>query len=419
MKIAVITPNFPPTLGGISHTTKSLYDFLSKEHEVFVFNNLTEDLSGNILNLIDNQGSIKLNFESLKKSWKLIKTLLFKSKAPFFMRLTPFIYFLRYPRHFFKLINTISALSPYFIRENFDFVVSMNIGNASQIAFLISEIFKKKLIILAHGDDFLANMRRINHYINTAFVSNANILIFSNEIMRDLFMKMFPKLAKIKSEIVNRGIRQDESILKKDKMVLRKELNIPTENFILISLGRLVLRKNFQSVIEAMGLLKNERDISNFTYLIIGEGPALDDLRKKISQHKLEKNITLLGGIKGNDLKNKYLKVSDVFIMNSYYDKKAKSIEGFGINFLEANYYKLPVIGSFSGGIPKAIENGKSGFLVKSNDVEGLKNVIKQLIDDDSLRKNIGDYGHKRTVEKYTWDTVHLEYLRIFKELLD
>ena len=49
-----------------------------------------------------------------------------------------------------------------------------------------------------------------------------------------------------------------------------------------------------------------------------------------------------------------------------------QDIEGFGIVFLEANYFKVPVIGTATGGISEAIIDGETGFLIKQNDINDL-----------------------------------------------
>ena len=84
---------------------------------------------------------------------------------------------------------------------------------------------------------------------------------------------------------------------------------------------------------------------------------------------KLEDKVTFLGNVTDN-IRNKYLKASDIFILPSI--ATPKSIEGFGIVYLEANYYNLPVIGTISGGITEAIEDHKSGLLIKPNDLDDL-----------------------------------------------
>ena len=115
-------------------------------------------------------------------------------------------------------------------------------------------------------------------------------------------------------------------------------------------------------------------------------------------------------------MKKKYLKASDVFIMPSIAIKK--SIEGFGIVFLEANFYKLPVIGTISGGITEAIENYKSGLLIKQNDLYGLIDAIIYLYENEEERKRMGEYGYNRVLNNYNWELLIDKYIQLFKEII-
>jgi len=416
MKIAIVTTDFPPKKGGISHVIKNFYYYFKKENDVFVFNDLIHNPKNNIYNLIQRQGNNNFSLKNLEFMYLLIYCLLFKSKASFFKRFTPLLYFLKNPQYYFKLLNSIKALYPYFKNNKFDIIVATSIGYVTQITFFISQIFNTKAIVLTHGNDFLANMRKINHYINTTHLYNIDKIILSNENIRRIFLKLYPTLNSKKLDVVPYALILEDYKIEASKEELRKKFNYPSNKFILISIGRLVLRKNFQSVIKAINLLKDHPIINDLLYIIIGDGPIREDLIKLINKNNLENNIQLIGEI-SNELRNENLKLADVFIMTSYYDKKYKSIEGFGIVFLEANFYKLPTIGSYSGGIPRAIDNDKSGFLLKSYDIIGLKNKIMQLYEDKNLRKTLGEYGYKRTIEKYNWERIYLEYLKIIKKM--
>ncbi|MBI5375578.1 MAG: glycosyltransferase family 4 protein [Candidatus Schekmanbacteria bacterium] len=84
--------------------------------------------------------------------------------------------------------------------------------------------------------------------------------------------------------------------------------------------------------------------------------------------------------------------------------------EPFGITAVEAMACGKPVIASSVGGLSGIVENGKTGFLVKPNDVEGVCNALKQLLDDRGLMINMGNEGRKRATEFYDWDIVMKKY---------
>lgn len=115
--------------------------------------------------------------------------------------------------------------------------------------------------------------------------------------------------------------------------------------------------------------------------------------------------------------RDQFYKLSDLFILVP--ELKKDSIEGFGIVYLEANYFKLPIIGSSSGGVKKAIIDGKNGFLIKPGDVNSLKEKILSLYYNELLRNKMGEFGRQRTLEHFNWDKNILIYQNILKRLID
>ncbi|MEK7178925.1 MAG: glycosyltransferase, partial [Patescibacteria group bacterium] len=69
----------------------------------------------------------------------------------------------------------------------------------------------------------------------------------------------------------------------------------------------------------------------------------------------------------------------------------------------EAQQYGVPVLGTRSGGIPEALEDGGSGFLVRERDVQGLAEKIELLARDKELCRKMGARGRAFVREKFDW----------------
>ena len=80
-----------------------------------------------------------------------------------------------------------------------------------------------------------------------------------------------------------------------------------------------------------------------------------------------------------------------------------RSVEGFGIAFLEAGYHGKPVIGYRSGGESEAVVNNETGWLVAEGDVPAVATVLAQLISDPALRGKIGARGRDHA-QQFNWD---------------
>jgi glycosyltransferase involved in cell wall biosynthesis len=87
-----------------------------------------------------------------------------------------------------------------------------------------------------------------------------------------------------------------------------------------------------------------------------------------------------------------------VFAMPSVY-------EPFGVAFLEAMAYRLPCLGSDRCAMPEIVEEGITGYTVDAFDTETLARRLLELAEGDRARA-FGEAGHRRFLERFTWDGV-------------
>lgn len=177
--------------------------------------------------------------------------------------------------------------------------------------------------------------------------------------------------------------------------------NIPNNMKILITVANLVKRKGHDKVIESLPSILEKQ--TNLIYLIVGEGRDKRYLQDLAIRHNVEDNIIFFGRASDEQLVKLY-SGADIFVMPSRNREKENDVEGFGIVYLEANCCEVPVIGGKSGGIPDAIEHGKSGFLVDPQNTEELSEKILTLLTDESMREQMADYGRKRVVSQFAWE---------------
>ena len=109
--------------------------------------------------------------------------------------------------------------------------------------------------------------------------------------------------------------------------------------------------------------------------------------------------IHLLGPV-SDDLKQDLLAATDLFVMPS-------RVDSFGIVYLEAWAYGLPVIGCRAGGVPDVISDGRDGLLVEFGDRASLAAAMQSLLDNPELRQAMGQQGHAKVRAKYTWDRIY------------
>ena len=141
-------------------------------------------------------------------------------------------------------------------------------------------------------------------------------------------------------------------------------------------------------------------------YVSIGDGEEKDNLFKLRKELKIEKEVVLINKAH-QKLKNSLIKNSDLFLMPSIIFKK--SVEGFGISFIEAASYGVGSIGGIHGGASDAIQNEKTGLICNGEDINSIYENILKFFENDTYRK----YGSNalKFSQNFSWNKVIKKYL--------
>ncbi len=179
-----------------------------------------------------------------------------------------------------------------------------------------------------------------------------------------------------------------------DKLQMRKELGIPNDATVLLSVGELNNNKNHQAVIKAI----NGMDLY---YLIVGSGSNHDDLQQLINSQNMSDKIKLLGY--RNDI-NKMCAISDIFVFPSYR-------EGLSVSVMEAMASGLACsVSKIRGNTDLIDQNG--GTLFDPHNIEDCKNAIVKLINSDT--KKMSEYNMKK-IQHFSFENVLKEMREIYK----
>jgi glycogen(starch) synthase len=110
-------------------------------------------------------------------------------------------------------------------------------------------------------------------------------------------------------------------------------------------------------------------------------------------------------------VKRDALAAADVFAMPSRTDS-------FGIVYLEAWCYGLPVVGARAGGVPDVIADGQDGVLVKFGDVPALAAAVGELLRDRERARRLGAAGQAKVLRELTWDQIYARVREVYREVL-
>ncbi len=174
----------------------------------------------------------------------------------------------------------------------------------------------------------------------------------------------------------------------------------------LITVSRFDKRKNHEKVIMSV---RNLKEIyPDIIYTCIGYGDEEEKLKKLVVELNLEDQVTFLKDIP-TDLKNALIAKSNIFVMPSVIYKK--SVEGFGIAYVEAAQYGVPSIGGKDGGAADAIIHEKTGLICDGNKLEDIYSSIDTLF----IENKYLEYGKeaKNYSVNFLWDKAIEKYKRI------
>lgn len=164
----------------------------------------------------------------------------------------------------------------------------------------------------------------------------------------------------------------------KTKQELRKELHIPEDAFVFLSVGELNTNKNHIAVINALQMLGNEK----FIYVVCGRGEREEELKQYIQKNHLEGNVILPGYCSNI---SDYYHMADAFVFPSFR-------EGLSLSLMEAMACRLPVLCSDIRGNKDLIENPESRF--NPHDIHEIVRKMSMLAQSDNTGEINRNYAH-------------------------
>jgi len=148
---------------------------------------------------------------------------------------------------------------------------------------------------------------------------------------------------------------------------------------------------------------------SNVKFVICGSGPFLHKLVQKVRWMGLQKRIVFLGFASRNEIIQTYQNAA-VHVVPSRH-------EGLPTVLLEAMSCGLPVVATNIGGNCEVISSGVNGFLVPPKSPEVMAKTVLKLLDDDALRKKIGEAARKTIEKYYTWDRIADNIIKCYENM--
>jgi L-malate glycosyltransferase len=163
-------------------------------------------------------------------------------------------------------------------------------------------------------------------------------------------------------------------------------------------------------LIESFAILLKRVKAYNVKLLIVGKGSLDSKLRGKVKDLNIEGDTVFTG----------YIPPAEIpFYQNMLTIAVFPSLsESFGVSVVEAMACEKPVVVTNVGGLPEVVENGVTGLVVPSADIEKLTEAMEKLIMDGELRNKFGKAGRQRVERLYNWENNLGSMIEIYHNLL-
>lgn len=275
-------------------------------------------------------------------------------------------------------------------------VVILSHINLLLAAWLIKKLNPSvKIILFAHGIEVWSPLNKLKRKM----LDCCDEIISVSEYTRSKVIEVHnvaPAKCKLINNCLDPFLPLSKNVVKSP--VLREKYGFSLKDKILFTLTRLSAKeryKGYDKVMEAMVQIGS----SDVRYLIAGsydeeEKKYIDDMVRKLN---LEDRVVLAGFIDDEEVASHFA-MSDCYVMPSVK-------EGFGIVFIEAMYYGLPVIAGNADGSVDALQNGRLGLLVDPYNVGEIKNAIQDVL--TNREKFLPD--QKLLLEKFSYDNYKLK----------
>lgn len=188
-----------------------------------------------------------------------------------------------------------------------------------------------------------------------------------------------------------------------DRAAKRRELGVPEDAMVLMSVGELNHNKNHEVVIKALAQLDQE----NLHYLIAGRGYLLEHLKSVAEELGVGDRVHFLEY--RTDIAELY-KISDICVFPSFR-------EGLPVALMEAMACGLPAVCSDIRGNNDLIDE-KGGILFEPTDIDACKSALEQLIENEELRKSMAERNAEK-VQQYDFTVVNARMKQIYENVME
>lgn len=207
--------------------------------------------------------------------------------------------------------------------------------------------------------------------------------------------------------VIPAGVNIKKFTLENQDNIYASLLNIQGEKVIL-TMARLSQHKGIQYLIKAFKEISLE--FPDVILVIAGDGRYRRHLEALTNKLGCRGRVRFAGWVDYEKQAQSIYALCDIFVLPS-------PVEGTPLVLLEAMASGKPVIATDTGGVSGIIDDGRNGFIIEPKDILGLKERILLLLNSGDLRRRIGEAARAKMVERFSWDKIADDMLKIYSDL--
>jgi len=309
--------------------------------------------------------------------------------------------------HFSFGVNAIKKTIALNKTHGIDIIQAHGIG-AGPVARIAGCIIKKPVVWMLHGT-LLAYSQVGGFYetLLTKLFKPHHMFILDDGSQAPI---KFTKMLYSRVTIVFHAIDADKFKPAPKPFYLLEELNIPKNSFIIFSPHSLIPVKGQEYAIRGFNNFLRNANKKNVFLIIAGSGILRKGLEVLAEELGVKASIIFVKAIPNSKMTD-YYALSDIVLATSLYSNMNRSTQ-------EAMACAKPVIAFNSGGTSRIITSGQTGLLAESGNSEALSQQIKQLWDNEELRKALGKNARDFITEKRSWESRIKIELDVYDKLL-
>lgn len=281
------------------------------------------------------------------------------------------------------------------------------------ISAVVNRLLKIPYVITLHGSDIFVSKQ------NFIFKNMAKWTLKHAAMVTSVTPAFLPELAALgvpeqKRCMIPNGVTPSVFSTPSQKKIteMRERLSIPDDCLVVFALGRIVLKKGFNVLIQALPYVQEK--FQDVKVIIGGDGTDLSRLKALATELGVTDIVQFPGTINRTDVPV-FFYLSDLFVLPAVFDPKG-NVDGCPIVILEAMACGKPVVSSDISGIPIVVKDGETGLLVGEKNVQALATAIISLLENPEKREQFGRAGKLRIQQELTWTKTIEQFIKIYQQ---